>query len=988
MGAVEYFRISIDPATGDVTFTQTTNVWHANTGSDDDTSTLTLANAADLQVVQTVTDFDGDSATASLNLGAGVFQIEDDGPDAAVANATAAAIVLDETRPLGTDSVGGVAPTGVASATGDFSANFAAADFGSDGAGSVSYKLTLSGEGIGSGLFALDPADTETVIDPLGQGLQILLYVNDAGTVITGSTSATEGGIVAGNTYFTITVDNNPVSATFGDVTFAQTQNIWHDDVTNHDDPETLTTTLATDVQLVQTVTDADGDSDSAAINLGANVFTIQDDGPDAAVANATAAAIVLDETRPLGTDSVGGVAPTGVASATGDFSANFAAADFGTDGAGSVSYKLTLSGEGIGSGLFALDPTDTETVIDPLGQGLQILLYVNDAGTVITGSTSATEGGILAGNTYFTITVDNNPVSPTFGDVTFAQTQNIWHDDVTNHDDPETLATALATDVQLVQTVTDADGDSDSASINLGANVFTIQDDGPDAAVANATAAAIVLDETRPLGTDSVGGVAPTGVASATGDFSANFAAADFGSDGAGSVSYKLTLSGEGIGSGLFALDPTDTETVIDPLGKGLQILLYVNDAGTVITGSTSATEGGIDAGNTYFTITVDNNPVSPTFGDVTFAQTQNIWHDDVTNHDDPETLATALATDVQLVQTVTDADGDSDSAAINLGANVFTIQDDGPDAAVANATAAAIVLDETRPLGTDSVGGVAPTGVASATGDFSANFAAADFGTDGAGSVSYKLTLSGEGIGSGLFALDPTDTETVIDPLGKGLQILLYVNDAGTVITGSTSATEGGIDAGNTYFTITVDNNPVSLTFGDVTFAQTQNIWHDDVTNHDDPETLATALATDVQLVQTVTDADGDSDSAAINLGANVFTIQDDGPALLAKTNLVYANVDNGPGDVGGTGIYDYTIGTDSRTSYDSTHSDFLPITLSGNVGGVAIASPTVTWASEDAGEATFDVSFFYAPDPSSSGHYSRGYGNAHLRQGGWNL
>ena len=84
VGGTEYFRISIDPATGVVTFSQSLNVWHANTGSDDDTSTLTLANAADLQVVQTVTDADGDKDTASINLGAGVFQIEDDGPRATV----------------------------------------------------------------------------------------------------------------------------------------------------------------------------------------------------------------------------------------------------------------------------------------------------------------------------------------------------------------------------------------------------------------------------------------------------------------------------------------------------------------------------------------------------------------------------------------------------------------------------------------------------------------------------------------------------------------------------------------------------------------------------------------------------------------------------------------------------------------------------------------------------------------------------------------
>jgi hypothetical protein len=116
---------------------------------------------------------------------------------------------------------------------------------------------------------------------------------------------------------------------------------------------------------------------------------------------------------------------------------------------------------------------------------------------------------------------------------------------------------------------------------------------------------------------------------------------------------------------------------------------------------------------------------------------------------------------------------------------------------------------------------------------------------------------------------------------------------------------------------------------------------------------------------VVQTVTDADGDSASTPLNLGTDVFTIQDSGPSLLAATNLVYANVDNGTGNVGGTGIYHYNIGTDGPMTYaNSTHSDFLPITL------VAITSPTTTWVSEDAGQAKFHVDFFYAPDPSSPG------------------
>ena len=149
-----------------VTFTDNTanNLWHSNTGNPDDPQTLTLANANLLQLVQTVTDADGDSDAAALNLGAGVFTVQDDGPDAVVVNPTAAAIVLDESP---------VAPggDGIVSATGNFSVNFSAANFGTDGAGSATYSLVLTGSNVASGLFALDAADTTAGDgDGIGQG--------------------------------------------------------------------------------------------------------------------------------------------------------------------------------------------------------------------------------------------------------------------------------------------------------------------------------------------------------------------------------------------------------------------------------------------------------------------------------------------------------------------------------------------------------------------------------------------------------------------------------------------------------------------------------------------------------------------------------------------------------------------------------------------------------------------------------------------------
>ena len=68
--------------------------------------------------------------------------------------------------------------------------NFAAVtDFGSDGPGSATYSLVLTGSNVASGLFALDAADTTAAdLDGIGQGAQIVL--NQSGNAITGSVGA------------------------------------------------------------------------------------------------------------------------------------------------------------------------------------------------------------------------------------------------------------------------------------------------------------------------------------------------------------------------------------------------------------------------------------------------------------------------------------------------------------------------------------------------------------------------------------------------------------------------------------------------------------------------------------------------------------------------------------------------------------------------------------------------------------------------------
>ena len=252
-------------------------------------------------------------------------------------------------------------------------------------------------------------------------------------------------------------------------VTFTRVANIWHGDTSNHDDPETLTLSDPTLLRLVQTVTDADGDTDTAALDLGAGVFTIEDDGPDAAVVINTPDTLVLDES-PAGQDEGGDFAPAGLNTVSANFADNFGLLpNFGTDGPSSATYSLVLTGSNVASGLFALGVNGA--------QGASIVL--NKVGNDILGQVGAV--------TYFTISVDGNGV------VTFTQSLNVWHADTTSDDDTSTLT--LSDPALLQLTVTDADGDTASAAINLGAGVFQIEDDGPTATIV-ATGASVVMDE------------------------------------------------------------------------------------------------------------------------------------------------------------------------------------------------------------------------------------------------------------------------------------------------------------------------------------------------------------------------------------------------------------------------------------------------------------------------------------------------------------
>ncbi|MCF5841818.1 DUF5801 repeats-in-toxin domain-containing protein, partial [Aeromonas veronii] len=224
------------------------------------------------------------------------------------------------------------------------------------------------------------------------------------------------------------------------------------------------------------TATDGDGDPLTGGFPAGSFAIKVEDDVPRVVLADdAPRIGAMVDESLA----SLDGVGSDGVASATlsaADVQAQFAPA-FGADGKGSIGYSLALTGSNVASGLYAVDPQAAN------GQGAAIVL--NQAGDVITGSVGAVN--------YFTLTID-----PTTGEVTLALLDNVWHGDTASADDSVVLSVDEGV-LTLVQTVTDADGDRASASVDLGANdVFRFEDDGPSISAGSAANDSLQVDESN----------------------------------------------------------------------------------------------------------------------------------------------------------------------------------------------------------------------------------------------------------------------------------------------------------------------------------------------------------------------------------------------------------------------------------------------------------------------------------------------------------
>nr|WP_256351893.1 type I secretion C-terminal target domain-containing protein [Aeromonas sp. sia0103] len=197
--------------------------------------------------------------------------------------------------------------------------------------------------------------------------------------------------------------------------------------------------------------------------------------------------------------------------------------------------------------------------------------------------------------------------------------------------------------------------------------------------------------------------------------------------------------------------------------------------------------------------------------------------------------------------------------------------------------------------------------------------------------------------GTSSGQFSLDTTPN--VMPSLTSDGVAVTYGFSGNTL-----TAMAGAV----TVFTLVVQSN------GSYTFTLLGPLDHPNA-NGDDNEILT------LNLTGAIRASDGVNPLPLA--GDLLIQVEDDVPTIQATTSLVYSNSSN-PG--GGTGVFDYSTGADNRGTgpFSSADSDFNAIGLTGTVGGTLITSQLVTWVSENASTATFDIEFNYAPNPASPG------------------
>ncbi|QBR83915.1 VWA domain-containing protein [Legionella israelensis] len=255
-------------------------------------------------------------------------------------------------------------------------------------------------------------------------------------------------------------------------------------------------------------------------------------------------------------------------------------------------------------------------------------------------------DGGKLA----FTVQINN-----TTGEVTVTLTNDValHHPDASNHDDALTLANSAA--IHVVQTVTDGDGDSTSATSTNPLQI-SFEDDGPTLDI-TASDNVLLLDESTggaPNENDETLSTDPNDIGYAKLSASELFTlSTNAGADGEQSLSFKLVVN--------------DSDSGLTETATGDAIVLSANENGTEVYGQNSS-DGLV------FKIVID-----PNTGNVEVFQYSAIVHDNPSDPDEADTPKTLAQDALLLKATLIDGDGDIAEDSFDLG-QLIHFEDDGP--------------------------------------------------------------------------------------------------------------------------------------------------------------------------------------------------------------------------------------------------------------------------------------------------------------------
>ncbi|WP_449394901.1 T1SS-143 repeat domain-containing protein [Devosia riboflavina] len=730
--------------------------------------------------------------------------------------------------------------------------------------------------------------------------------------VIKSVTSGTDAG--GAFTLLTAAAGNNPVFTlkvyADGDWRFQLLDQLDHK-------ADNLEDVLALDLAAFLKYTDFDGDS----VNLDGESFLIKviDDTPEASLKLKNGAKLILDETKadsPQDTSADGNADDEkGIAN---PFSQNYgqligyaaggsgtlfmANPSVGADQNGRTVYSLSISG-------------NNDSGVDDTATGKNILLFKE--GNDIVGRVGGSNGAVA-----FVIRADANT-----GEVKVYQFRAVEHDNdgstQADHDESSSPEYLDANKITLTQTVTDEDGDKDTASIDLG-KVIGFEDDGPKITKLELGQHTIVShDETPGVNGDAddiYGALSIFNSVTNRGDDldvsgsgAIGFAKEDnlisygtnFGADGKASSNdtvFSLVLKGgNGQDSGLKTTE-------------GAAIKLYLEHG--IIVGRV-----GDASGKAAFAIAVDSDD-----GDISLVQYLSIQHPTGgSSHDESVGLDLVDTNAIEVKLTIKDGDGDTDSKTVDISDSV-RFQDDGPSIEVDRvkdhghyAEPKSILLDETTP------GGNPNDNTGNADWSLTTNPAAA--------LAIGQVTSSASGNGSiaSLFAIDVDGGADGIRSVVKAFTFDLR-DDKGNLVTNNTTGVEttlkvtqvagtalGGLDAGErTIWLYRLDDKTIiGKIFGDgeafvalkieltgtaenPQFTVTQYLPVDHPNSFDHDEGLSLKFddkdaSLSIKLTATVTDKDGDTatNSESVKIiddKSSIVTIEDDGPTI---TGVTYATL-----------------------------------------------------------------------------------------------